>query len=611
MSGRKNRRKPIFTTSIEEYTAEREGRPRKQPVDPNLPRTPGWEIVAHRKATDEEIAQHAKEEMERVAKEIGEAADKLKKRPKKDWEPSPYRDPDIQGYLWPAACYISGEPANADQCNRQDQRDKEDKERLKRIQALNRLSEWKQFRDSENLEWDLEIAGWLEDIYWLGRYNERNRGSMYRAWEDGILRADKEYIKSQYQALHNVQHEDHVRVSIPPETDAQRYNRYRAWVERYNRQHGTNHPVHLEFQWRDEPAWEMEYNTLTEQQTGINIGTHISAAMAKRPHMDVSSTEDTEEHGGATAAAITHAHRLFGVHYYKCDFTITRKQHITLAQYKPGESGTSQYYVTCLPIQLFDFWVEKDDGTRWRDPFNSISQSWDYIAYNDAHIRLSHFIPLQNSLQGTAQQDQPAFNTAPYAYIAQDNLGMINKITAADAITHQTMVKQQIKLPSNTWWTNEDDEGLLGLDEVKTLHQNEHLYLNFKFDNQGNRFKRVRPIYDQANLYHLPQTICGDTGDVISGHTYNYGVSNVTQHTVTNVDLPFTFLFLPYIEKVSQAENATRLYAHILMETKINVTLWSIPDGSEQLGIVKNKGTLQTYKQPITNTILRAQAFQF
>lgn len=403
-----------------------------------------------------------------------------------------------------------------------------------------------------------------------------------------------------------------VRVPIPPETDDQRYRRYVRWVNRYNQEHGTNFPVHLQWEHLDDDSWQVQYDALSQQHLGINVGTHLSATMSKRPHLDVSSTQNDEESsGGATGAAIQHAHRLFGIHYYKCDFTITRKQHITLAQYKPGESGITQYYVTCLPLQLFDFWVEADDGGRWRDPFHNICKAWDYIAYNDAHIRLSHFIPLQNSLQGSAQQDQPAFNTAPYCYIAQDNMGMIQHVESPTAITHQTMVEQQLKIPSNAFWIRDNDAGLLGLDDVKTLHQNETLYLNFKFDNQCNRFKRKRPMWQADHLHYLPMTVCDDDGHPISGHVYTYNIGAVAQHTVTNVDVPYTFLFLPYIEKVSAAENATRLYAHMLMETKINVTLWSIPDGAEQLGFNKQKGTLDSTTTPITNKILHAQAFQF
>lgn len=400
----------------------------------------------------------------------------------------------------------------------------------------------------------------------------------------------------------------------------QQMHRYVTWLNQYNEQHNTHHPLRWEHLYDTDEQLQTYYDELT---AGVNqgplAGVHPDASIlgmaAKRPKIEAPG--DEEEGHGSAGAAITTAHRLFRIHYYKSDYTIVRKQHLTIGQYKPGEATITQYYVTCLPIQLVEFWTENINGTRHRDPFNTIMGGFDYIAYNHAHVRLSHFVPLQNALQGSAQTDIPAFNTAPYAYVAQDNLGIIPKITATENITHATMVSQEIKLPSNAFWTNDNDEGLLGLDDVKTLGQNEFYDINLAFDNQFNRLKQRKPIWNANTLHYLPQAIVNPSTSVMAtGLTYNYE-SMVTAddksiiHAIPKRDIPFTFIFLPHIEKVSAGENATRLYAHLLMETSLNVTLWSIPDGSENLNFNKAKNLLNSITIGVDQKNLYSQAFQF
>ncbi|VDP93849.1 unnamed protein product [Echinostoma caproni] len=197
--------------------------------------------------------------------------------------------------------------------------------------------------------------------------------------------------------------------------------------------------------------------------------------------MEADTTADENHPPTANASALMHAHKLFCIHYYKLEVNFTRKQHVTVAQYKPGVSALTQFYVTCFPYQLFESWAINHTGTNHREPYSGLAGSFDYCQYNHGNIRFSHFVPLQNSLQGTTQQDVPALNTTLYAYFSQDNLGILSKVTALSAIDVTTMINQQRRLPSSAYWTNSSDEGLLALDETKPFHQNETLEYNFKF----------------------------------------------------------------------------------------------------------------------------------
>ncbi|KAG5442284.1 hypothetical protein CSKR_200210 [Clonorchis sinensis] len=122
-----------------------------------------------------------------------------------------------------------------------------------------------------------------------------------------------------------------------------------------------------------------------------------------------------------------------------------------------------------LPYQLFEFWTLNKDGNNFRDPLANLVPVYDYIHYNHASIRLSHFVPLQQSLSSTTQQDTPALNTTPYAYVAKDSLGILDSVTSPTAIDKNVFVNQQLKLPSNTYWAKESDEGLIGLANVKNF----------------------------------------------------------------------------------------------------------------------------------------------
>lgn len=329
---------------------------------------------------------------------------------------------------------------------------------------------------------------------------------------------------------------------------------------------------------------------------------------AKRQKID---TQEDESYGSNLAVA-KHAQSLFGIHYYKTDITVVRKQHLTLAQYKPGETGITQYYVTCLPYQLFEFWTLNKDGNNFRDPLANLVPVYDYIHYNHASIRLSHFVPLQQSLSSTTQQDTPALNTTPYAYVAKDSLGILDSVTAPTAIDKTVLINQQLKLPSNTYWAKESDEGLLGLANVKTFHQGETLHYNFAFDNQMNCLKQKVPRYDANSATYLPIAF-GDPVD--SGIMWKVKTNDTVtgyQYKIPEKDLPFLFIFLPYIEQVNSSETIARLYAHVLMETQLNFTLWTVPDGAKHLTTnMHTKNQLNQLKHLYTNKSLWHQAYQF
>ncbi|OON15541.1 hypothetical protein X801_08654, partial [Opisthorchis viverrini] len=90
---------------------------------------------------------------------------------------------------------------------------------------------------------------------------------------------------------------------------------------------------------------ELEKTTLTPEE--------VTIMETKRQRLD---TQEDESYGSNLAVA-KHAQSLFGIHYYKTDVTVTRKQHLTLAQYKPADTEITQYYVTCIPYQIFEFWT--------------------------------------------------------------------------------------------------------------------------------------------------------------------------------------------------------------------------------------------------------------
>ncbi|KAA3679443.1 uncharacterized protein DEA37_0001196 [Paragonimus westermani] len=340
----------------------------------------------------------------------------------------------------------------------------------------------------------------------------------------------------------------------------------------------------------------------------IDIKTEMDA---KKPRMAGAGEDEGYSSGLAVAK---HAHRLFGIHYYKTHVTITRKQHLTIAQYKPGESTISQFYITCLPYQLFEFWTINENGNGYREPAASIFNGFRYCAYDSASIRLSHFVPLQNTLQGSTQTDTPALNTTPYAYIARDTLGILDRIQATTPITVTTLQAQQVKLKSNDYWQTENEEGLLGLSEVQTFHQGQTCEFNLRFQNQFNCMKQQTPIYSATQARYLPMSM--DTGDnsVVGGLQMAVKKdSTVTPMVVVpETNYPFIFIFLPYIEKVNDQETIARLYAHILMETSMELTLWSIPDGAQHLNDhIAAKNQLDYISHLYTSNLLYHQAYQF
>ncbi|VDP30542.1 unnamed protein product [Echinostoma caproni] len=350
----------------------------------------------------------------------------------------------------------------------------------------------------------------------------------------------------------------------------------------------------------------------------LDTGEHLQEPMAKRPALDTDMPEDGKGGTSANPGALQHVHNLFKIHYYKFDITLTRKQHLTIAQYKPADTAITQFYITCIPYQFFEFWAINNDGTAYRDPYDSIQNSFDYCHYDSGHIRFSHFVPLQHSLTGTTQQDVPALNTTPYAYFSQDNLGILTKITSPNAIDMSTMQNQAVKIPSNTYWTKTTDEGLLALDETKTFQGGQTIQYNFKFNTPPwPKLKQTIPRYDANTLVYLPlaQTTDAPNGKFSGGWQYSFTESASTSGSVAYIperDLPFLFIYIPWIEQVNEKETIARLYAHILMETQFNMTLWSVPDGAAKLNPNCHRKNQMTYTtHAVTSKDMYHQAYQF
>ncbi|GAA32750.2 non-capsid protein NS-1 [Clonorchis sinensis] len=100
------------------------------------------------------------------------------------------------------------------------------------------------------------------------------------------------------------------------------------------------------------PTTTTGHTSTTEEHkltTTTKTPEEVSIMETKRQRLD---TKQEDESYGSNLAVAKHAESLFGIHYYKTDITVTRKQHLTLAQYKPAGTGITQYYITCLPYQI-------------------------------------------------------------------------------------------------------------------------------------------------------------------------------------------------------------------------------------------------------------------
>lgn len=334
-----------------------------------------------------------------------------------------------------------------------------------------------------------------------------------------------------------------------------------------------------------------------------------SLDMAKRARTDPDSSVIGEEGHEASGSASTlmHHHELFRIHQYSVPVTIVRKQHLTITPYKPGDTTTTDYGVTFLPHQFFEFYANATD-TRHRKPYEDMQSAFPYCIYHNTRIRLSHFIPLQKSLQGTTATDVTAFNIAPYMYIARDTTGFVPKIVGADNIGHKQALNQSVRTPSTPFWpTDKTDywEGLLSLQDVTTMGSGAVWEVNIPCPQPLNRLMWSSPQFNKNSLTYLPMDICTAGTEVLHADSCRRytAIETIpgtppTTITVTNSEmLPPKYdrgaiaLFLPHIEPISDSENIIKMMGHVLLETELNMTMFSNPDGYQ--GVNSNTGLLQ------------------
>ncbi|CAH8618899.1 unnamed protein product [Schistosoma rodhaini] len=305
--------------------------------------------------------------------------------------------------------------------------------------------------------------------------------------------------------------------------------------------------------------------------------------MAKRAHLEADSSEtgegstDTGQQEGPTSW-------LQPRNYWHCNVTVRRRQHLTIQGYKPGDDSAT-YAITCLPTQILDFYLHKQ-ADNWGAEIN-IFKSWPYVRFHTASITLSHFIPLQQSLQGSAQVDVTSFNIAPYMYIAEDNRGVIHTLPTPP-ITHSTFYKQQVQISSDTFWRdgppNNQDEGLLACNKVQTLSANEKYTRTYNLQNHP-YLPYLAPEFSTGTYTYLPGTYFPNQGfrSIFGRQQVTSGVVNVLGDTLHHGKIPPLFIFMPYIEPVSASESAPRLLGHVLLETAITMTYYTFADGTSQL----------------------------
>ncbi|VDP45529.1 unnamed protein product [Schistosoma margrebowiei] len=206
--------------------------------------------------------------------------------------------------------------------------------------------------------------------------------------------------------------------------------------------------------------------------------------------------------------------KLIKPRYYKSRIRIVRKNHLTINQFKPVDD-TSEFSITCLPYTCFDFWGINAAGTHFQEPYSS----------------LGPIFPLS------------------------------------------------------------EDPGLLGCTNVQTLSSGQTYHKTWKFENHPRLFHRT-PQWNTDYHQYLPFDLfrSGLIGPEISAaKTWVNSYNNVRAEGGGSLWLADTcgqmcspditanpiFLFLPYIEPVSTSENATRMMAHVLMQTSIDLTVYS------------------------------------
>lgn len=264
--------------------------------------------------------------------------------------------------------------------------------------------------------------------------------------------------------------------------------------------------------------------------------------------------------------------------YHKINITIRRRNMLTINGYKVNDGGDS-YAVSLLPTNFLDWWVQKTTG-KWEDPLGKLSELdlFPYMRFNSAEFKISHFIPLQSSLTGTAQVDTTTFNIAPYLFIAEEDMGIINTLQPLN-LSESSMLAQDIKIPSNSFWKNQNDEGLLACNRIHTMGAGQTFIKKYDFPVNSHYFFRT-PQYKTDTLTYMPYSQEIDTGSVnpiILKGTYGSLSETGTFNPI--------FLFLPYIEPISVGENVPRLMCSVLLESSISLTLFSQPDSFTQFPI--------------------------
>lgn len=304
-------------------------------------------------------------------------------------------------------------------------------------------------------------------------------------------------------------------------------------------------------------------------------------AGGKRKHE--METDDEEEHNTEGGDSEGQIQRLWPRNFYKCTFTIRRRQHLTIPGYKPGDSTTS-FGSVLLPVSILDFWLQKTSN--WAQPFKKISSTFNYCAYHHASIKLSHFIPLQRALT-PATSDVTTFNISPYCYIVEDKQGLYQTLTIP-SITKTNFKDQSIRIKSSEYWgaVTDTEEGLLALSDVQTIKANEVYHKHYKFHNHPRYYWNV-PTESSTDFTYIPADLeywlgVGNTGSIpaVRRKIRQTGLDTESgDFTHTYNKMGAIWLFLPFIEPISTSEDATRLLGHFMMETSITLTCFSGPDG--------------------------------
>ncbi|KAF8564406.1 hypothetical protein P879_11445 [Paragonimus westermani] len=179
-------------------------------------------------------------------------------------------------------------------------------------------------------------------------------------------------------------------------------------------------------------------------------------------------TEANVDEGGGYSSGLAvgkHAQKLSGIHYYKPHYTINGKQHLILSQYKPVESAITQYcHLPPLPVLRLLGHQKKEAtvGEIHLEVFLELLTTLPSITVLFVLVILYHYKKVYNR----PHKQIPALNTTTYAYIAKDDLGILDRIGSPTATSSAIFVDQQLKPPSNGYWAKDSKEGLIGLSNV-------------------------------------------------------------------------------------------------------------------------------------------------